>query len=247
MKLLNIFPSVRRLRRDNARLNDDLVASANQVTAINRELTAANCAKAGLQEQLDHTREKRNLLHRQIEELNLQLAKQSGTIDALVAERRNAETLINEQRLIIAEGHKRDERWSNTVDTLNASLRDRLGELEDARAELAAAQAELAKRTRPVLFKREAGMADEQLAEILAGKSSMKEIKALLQIVEECAVQCMSEAASAPLATITDGPHASRGYSTEDRTFSAGGAYALTELRRRLDEKLTPQTRDENP
>ncbi len=229
--LINQLPAVRRLRTHLEESRALLNALTRKNDEIGREL---DCSMA----ELDHVKKKRNDLHKQVDEMGATIIKQAATIDALTLVRNHAETLTHEQKLIIADMRSREERWHNTVQALNGSLNDRNAELSDLRVDLAAANEELEKRDRPVLFSRTPGMTDGEISGVLANKGGTREIKAVKELIDDCAVQAMSEAASAPAATITEGPHAGRGYTAEDRTFSAGGVFALTELKRRLEDAL---------
>jgi prefoldin subunit 5 len=202
--------------------------------------------------ELQHVKEKRNLLHRQIDELNATIQRQTGSVDVLMKQREIDAKLLNEQRLILAENHGREERFMRTIDTLNATLTQRNTELDDVRTDLqsridelqkdlTAAYAEITRHRRPVLFRRSPSMPPVEIAAILAGKATDCTVRAIEDLLDQCAVEAMSEAATAPTAPVLDGPNAMRGFTETDRTFSSGGVFALAEFKRRLAEALTPQ------
>lgn len=192
-------------------------------------------------DELDYVKGKRKELHRQVDEMKATTVMQAATIDVLRGERETDLRLLNERALAAAEAKGREERWVHTIDVINETLRNRNGELADARAELADAQAVIERQTRPVLFKRDGGFTDDEIEEILAGKGRERVVQAMLQVLDECAVQAMSEAAQAPAVTITDGPHANRGFTAEERGFSSGGVFALTRLKQVIEDKLAPR------
>lgn len=208
-----------------------------RITLIQQELTAC-------QADYERVREKRNLLHREMDELRATVQRQTGSVDVLMKQRDIDAKLIADQRLIIAENHGREERFMKAIDTLNHTLQHRNEELADVRTELSEATTELNRRARPVLFRRSPSMQPAEIVAILAGKATDHTVRAIEDLLDQCAVEAMSEAATAPTAPVLDGPHAMRGFTETDRTFSSGGVFALTELKRRLVEALTPQQED---
>lgn len=236
--LFNKLPAVRRLRSDLAVAQSETAVLQNKLSHAHSQLAGERCDRANCEEELADVRKKRNELFRQTDEQRAIVVTQAATITAMKTVQHHHEQLLNEHRLTIADARERDTRWSNTVDTLNSLLRSRSAEGDDLRQELADAQATLARHNRPVLFARTGGLEDAELDQILAGKGGERVVKALLQVLDECAVQAMSEAASAPVAA----GEGLRGFTAEDRTFSSGGVFALTSLKRVLEDKLTAVT-----
>lgn len=248
MKLLNALieklPAMRRLVSELQQAQAD--ASANQAAynATCQDLRALRADLAAERERIEHVKEQRNQARNEVGGQREVIVKQSASIEILTRDRENAQRRIAELTLQVGEDKQREERFLRTIDNLNATLNARNGELEDTRAQLTEAQEELARRRRPVLFRREGGYSDIELAEILAGRGSDRAVKAMLQVLDECAVEAMAEAATAPTPPLS-GPQPMRGYTVEDRTFSSGGVFALTELKRRLVEKIEPSRREE--
>jgi len=235
-KRLRALLAIERAEHEAARTQ--LRQAASETEGARRDL--AEC-----EDELAVVRKKRNELFRQVNEQREMIVSQAATLDGWKIVRNHNEQLIAKQDLLIADLRTHDERWNNSMASLNGLLRDRSAECEDLRQQLRDAQAALAKHNRPVLFARKPGMPDTALARILSGKTDTDEVRALLEIVDECAVQAMSEAASAPVAPITDGPNASRGFTAEDRTFSSGGVFALTQLKQRIEEFLAVREEEE--
>lgn len=239
--LLNKLPAVRRLRGEIAAAQAKLEVANTQLAHERGLHNGSLHRESELRDSLSHVKEKRNALQREFDDLREHFVRQSASVEILTKDRERAQVLNNELKLQLGEDKQREERFVRTIDTLNETLRARNAELEDVRQELTEAQEEIARRQRPVLFRREGEFSEEEIAEILAGHGSDRRVKALLQVLDECAVEAMSEAAGAPLPHIAGGPQAGRGFSAEDRTFSSGGVFALTELKRRLVERLHPQ------
>ena len=127
-----------------------------------------------------------------------------------------------------------------TLTTLNDNLRERLAEIADLNTALADAQAELARGRRPVLFARTAGMAEEDRHRALAGRGDSEQVKALLDLLDECATAAMAENASRPALAVNDGKAMFPGFTERDREFTSGGVFALVEFKRRAVELIAP-------
>lgn len=125
-------------------------------------------------------------------------------------------------------------RYLNTVENLSETNKSLRRDFDDKVQELADAHEQLMRRQRPALFARTGGLTDEQIAEILAGKHTLFEVKAILQVIDECAVQAMEESAIPPSANYTE----------EQRTYSAGGTCALVNLKSRVEELVRTAARN---
>ena len=243
--LIERLPAVRRLRKaieagtaEIIRLDDLCRAAKAKAEETALDLAEAETDLEREREQLAIVTDRRNQLFRQVDEQNLTIQRQAVTIDGLRSDRKNVEGVLEQQKALIAEAQLHDERWAKTVFTLNTLLRERNEELEQLRNEIADSDTRWEEFNRPVLFSRTGGFTDFELEEILAGKGNDRQVRAIAQILDECVVQAMSEAATAPAATIATGPHAGRGFTAEDRTFSAGGVYALTQFKQVLEDRL---------
>lgn len=233
--LFNKLPAVRRLRSELSAANAKLTVKDTQLAHERGQHNGTLHREVELKESLDHTKQKRSELQRQFDDLRELTIKQTATIDVLRGHRETDLRLLNEGVLAKAEARSREERFMHTIDTLNATLQQRDRELDDTREELASAAKEMERlKPRPAMFVREGGMPETEIELILAGQAENNVVKAMFQLLDERAVMCMSESATPPAITITDGPYAARGYSTEERTFSSGGTFALARLKEDL-------------
>ncbi len=232
--LLNKLPIVKRFNQaitayhhENTRLHAARAADLTSLDALRLQLNNAETELREAEEELDGVRKKRNELFRTVDELKATVINQAATLDGFKLVRNHNEHLIADMR-------GRETRWMNTVDALQSVLRTREAQADDLRAELTDAQTQLATHNKPVLFARAPGLADEDIDATLAGCAGLPIVKGILQLLDECAVQAMSEAATPPAAA-TD---TSRGFALEDRTYSAGGVFALTTFKGQLETKL---------
>lgn len=135
-----------------------------------------------------------------------------------------------------------DRCW-RTIDALNDVIKSLRRDYDDKTAELASAHERIlaldaAVRRPPALFRREAELSNEAVHHALAGKGDETIVRALLQILDTAAIEAMSESAIPPTTPVATGPGSTAGYTETQRTFSAGGAFALTTLKQRIETHL---------
>lgn len=237
--LFNKLPAVRRLKSELSAAKAQIETKDKQLAHERGQNNGMLHREAELRDTLAHTKEKRAELQRQFDDLRELTVKQAATIDVLRGQRETDLRLLNEATLAKVEGTSREERFLRTIDTLNATLRDRDAECEDLREDVRRMGERLAEQApRPALFRRYGGLPDTRIEEILAGKAGTDEALAILQVLDDCTVQAMSEAATAPCETVVEGKEVRQGFTTEQRTFSSGGVFALTRFKERIEDLL---------
>lgn len=238
--LFNKLPAVRRLRSELVQAQADATANQAAFNAANKDLRALRIDLAAAQGHAEGFRSNRNQLRSELDQLRELVVKQTASIEVLRGQRETDLRLLNEAAVAKAESTQREERFLRTIETLNENCRERMAERDDLQAELQAARAELARGRRPVLFSRAVGMAEEDRIRALAGRGDSEQVKALLDLLDECATLAMSENATRPALPLADGKTFLPGFTDRDREFTSGGVFALVEYKRRALELIAP-------